>query len=178
MNRKLKLLGAVLAISGVVTAVALAASSPTVSTSAPTSITTSGAVLHGRINPNGSRTDYVFQLGLTKSYGSSTRFIFIGAGTTPVAVHVSLHGLLPGTTYHWRLVAGNHIGATTGGDHAFRTKGHPPAYAATGPATAVNTTGATVTGVVNPNGVKTPQQIYEQLQRMRQQQQPQQNPPQ
>ena len=28
----------------------------------------------------------------------------------------------------------------------------------------------------NPNGVKTPQQIYEQLQRMRQQQQPQQNP--
>ena len=30
----------------------------------------------------------------------------------------------------------------------------------------------------NPNGVKTPQQIYEQLQRMRQQQQQQSNPPQ
>jgi hypothetical protein len=46
------------------------------------------------------------------------------------------------------------------------------------PANAGPSNGASPAQPDNPNGVKTPQQIYEQLQRMRQQQQQQPNPPQ
>jgi hypothetical protein len=49
-----------------------------------------------------------------------------------------------------------------------------PIAPAVDPAAATTPTPATTTQPDSPNGVKTPQQIYEQLQRMRQQQQPQQ----
>jgi hypothetical protein len=52
-------------------------------------------------------------------------------------------------------VASNGSGQTVGADHAFKTAGHPPPGVATGPATGVSSTTATLTGVVNPNGATT-----------------------
>jgi hypothetical protein len=52
-------------------------------------------------------------------------------------------------------VATNGSGQSVGADHTFKTAGHPPPAVATGPATGVSSTTATVTGVVNPNGADT-----------------------
>ena len=52
-------------------------------------------------------------------------------------------------------MATNGSGQSVGADHTFKTAGHPPPAVATGPATGVTSTTATVTGVVNPNGANT-----------------------
>jgi hypothetical protein len=52
-------------------------------------------------------------------------------------------------------VATNGSGQSLGADHAFTTAGHPPPAVATGPATGVTSTVATLTGIVNPNGETT-----------------------
>jgi hypothetical protein len=64
-------------------------------------------------------------------------------------------GLVPGTLYHFRMLATNKFGTSFGTDHQFRTGGHPPAAATTGPATAIGKSSATLTGTVNPNGEAT-----------------------
>ena len=63
--------------------------------------------------------------------------------------------LIPGTVYHYRLVAISRSGVSVGRDRAFKTAGPPPPAVATGPATDVSATAATVTGVINPNRAAT-----------------------
>jgi hypothetical protein len=111
--------------------------------------------LNGTVNPSGSDTAYYFQWGLTSAYGSVGRARFAGHGTRTVDVRTRASGLISGTVYHFRLVATNRFGTSTGDDRTFRTAGHPPAGVSTGPATQLTTTGATVTGTVNPNGEAT-----------------------
>lgn len=139
--------------------VALAASSPSVSTGAATKVTTSGAELLGVVNPNGSRTSYHFELGLTPSYGDSTSAKSAGSGTKAENVSAPVGGLLPGTVYHYRMDAQNGAGETLGRDRTFKTAGDPPPDAATGPANNVGTSTATLTGVVTPNGETTSYQF-------------------
>lgn len=154
MSRKFKLLVAVLATFGLLAAVAVAASSPSVSTGAPTSVKDRSAVLHGTVNPNGAKTGYRFEWGLTNSYGSTGPVHSVN-GTKPAAVQLSIGNLLPGTVYHYRIVALNSVGGVVGADRTFKTTGNPPPYAATGPSTQLSSSGATVTGVVDPRGVAT-----------------------
>ncbi len=154
MNRKLKLLGALAVTSMFVVGVAQGASSPTISGGSTSSITTSSAVLHATINPNGATTTYQFQWGLTAAYGLSSP-AKLAKGTKNVAVKATASSLLPGTVYHYRLVAMNKFGDGAGFDHKFKTAGNPPPTAATGPAGHVATTSATVSGVINPHGQKT-----------------------
>ena len=59
--------------------------------------------------------------------------------------------MIPGTTYHYRLVATNGAGTTIGADRTFTTAGNPPPSVATGPATQVGKNSATVTAVISPN---------------------------
>jgi phosphodiesterase/alkaline phosphatase D-like protein len=132
-----------------------AASSPSVSTGGATHKTQTSAVLNGTVNPNGSATSYYFQWGLTNSYGANDAPHSAGSATTSVAVHRTIGGLIPGTTYHYRLVATTRYGTTVGRDRRFTTAGHPPPGAITGFATGVGTTFATLTGVVNPHGETT-----------------------
>jgi hypothetical protein len=155
MNRKLKLLVAVIAAFAGLATVAAAASSPTVATQPATSVTTSSGVLHGTVNPNAAKTVYVFQWGLTTGYGNSSRARSAGAGVTGVPVSLVLRRLLPGTVYHYRLVALSPAGGAIGRDRSFKTKGNPPPYAATGPTTLLTSSTATVTAVINPNNQKT-----------------------
>jgi hypothetical protein len=155
MNRRLRLGLAVLAAGALTAGIALAASSPTVSTNAAGSITTSSAVLRGTINPNGSTTSYRFDYGLSTSYGVSTATHSAGKGTKPVSVHATASALLPGTRYHFRLVAANGSGLSVGADRSFTTSGNPPPAVATGPATGLGPFSVTVTGLVDPHGEAT-----------------------
>ena len=110
MKRKLQVLTAVLVAAGCITAVAAAASSPSVTTGAVTGRTQTTAVLHGSVNPNGRATTYVFQYGLTTAYGVSTASHSAGSKSAAVAVRGTAVKLIPGTVYHYRLVAAQPLG--------------------------------------------------------------------
>ena len=144
---------AVLACAAAPPALAVAAS-PSVSTGRATGVTTSKATLTGTVNPGGRPTRFFFQFGVTTAYGTQTRTASAGSGTRGVAVRANLTGLASGTVYHYRLIATNASGTTAGADRTLRTSGPPPPpppSAVTGTAT-TSLHGATLTGVVNPNG--------------------------
>jgi hypothetical protein len=155
MIRKLKLLTMVFATAGVVVGVAVAASSPSISTGPVSSVTESSAILHGAVNPNGASTVYAFDYGLTTGYGFTTSATSAGRGVKTVSVAATAGGLLPGTVYHYRLVALNKSGGATGADRTFKTHGNPPPDAATGGTFQLGTNFATVSGVINPHGEAT-----------------------
>lgn len=157
MKRTLALLvpAAVVSAVLVVAAVAVAASSPTVTTGAHSNVTDTSAVLHGKVNPNGSATTYYFQWGLTTGYGVQSVEHSAGHGTKAGSVSTHATGLIPGTVYHYRLVATNGAGTTVGADHTFKTAGNPPPVVATGPASQIHKNSVTVTGVVSPNNQAT-----------------------
>lgn len=155
MKRRWQIVAAGLAATVVSASVAVAASSPTVVTGAKSAVTQTSAVLHGTVNPNGASTTYLFQWGLTSAYGVNGTTVSAGAGTRSVSVRQTAGSLIPGTTYHYRLVATNGYGTTVGADRTFTTTGHPPPGVTTGPASALNATGATLTGEINPDGLAT-----------------------
>lgn len=135
--------------------VALAASSPTVSTGAAASETQTSAVLNGTVNPGGAKTFYFFQWGTSALFGAQSRSTPAGSGTKTVSVHTTASGLVPGTTYYYRLVASNSAGESVGKVRTFKTQGNPPPVATTGGAHSVGTGTATVTGVVYPQNEAT-----------------------
>lgn len=80
------------------------------------------ATLTGAINPNNQATTYFFEYGLTTSYGLQTNAQTLPAGITTVPVSLTLPGLAPGFTFHYRLVADH--GSTSvsyGADSSFET---------------------------------------------------------
>jgi hypothetical protein len=155
MNRRVKLALAVLGLLALTATAAIAASTPSAATGPATSISNSGAVLHGTVNPGGAKTFYVFQWGPTTAYGSTSKARSAGAGTKPFAVQQSVHGLNPGTTYHYRVGVLSRLGGAEGPDRTFRTKGNPPAVPTTGGVSAISSNSATVQGLINPNNVQT-----------------------
>jgi phosphodiesterase/alkaline phosphatase D-like protein len=155
MKRWLTATGVVAITVAALTGVALAASSPAVTTRAASSIKQESAVLNGTINPNGAPTSYFFQWGLTTGYGATGALRSAGSGTKAVNVKETASGLIPGTTYHYRLLATNKFGSAAGADHTFKTAGHAPPGVSTGPTPSVSQNAATVTGVINPNGQST-----------------------
>ena len=152
MRHKLQLLVAMVAAGGIFAAGALAAAPPSAVTGNATSISDTSAVLHGTVTPNGSATTYYFQWGPTTSYGNNRKTKNAGSGTKASSVTQTITKLKPGTLYHYRLVATNKSGTTMGSDQTFTTAA--PSVA-TGAATNLSTTGATLTGSLNPNGKKT-----------------------
>jgi hypothetical protein len=152
MKRTLALLvPAVVSAVLVIAAVAFAASSPTVTTGTHSHVTDTTAVLHGTVNPNGSATTYYFQWGLTTAYGVQSVAHAAGHGTKAKAVSTTATALIPGTLYHYRLIATNGAGTTIGADHTFTTAGNPPPGVSTGPASQVSKNAATLTAEVSPN---------------------------
>jgi hypothetical protein len=93
---------------------------PTTVTGAATAITKTGATLNGTANPNGVATTASFQYGLTTAYGSTTPVQAIGSGMGAVAIGGgAITGLACNTSYHFRVVATNAFGTTTGTDAPF-----------------------------------------------------------
>jgi phosphodiesterase/alkaline phosphatase D-like protein len=152
MRRRLKVMGVALVGTAVLAGAAAAATSPSVTTGGTSGVGQTTATLHGTVNPNGSSTTYLFQWGLTNGYGDASTAKSAGNGTAGLTATQGVHALIPGTIYHYRLVATNGAGTSVGADRTFKTAGHPPPGVATGPATQLSTSGATLTGTVNPSG--------------------------
>lgn len=115
-------------------------------------ITTRSAVVRAASVTAGTSTATVsFQYGLTTSYGQETTTPFtVAAGTTYDNPTVTLTGLLPNTTYHFRCKATNSIGTSYGSDGVFTTVSVP--IVTTGAATAISDLAATLGGTVVAGG--------------------------
>jgi hypothetical protein len=109
---------------------------PAVHTGKPAGVLFKKATLRGRINANNAATTYFFQYGRTTTYGSKTDVDGVGNGISAVPVSIGLHGLHPGTVYHYRLVAKNSSGQTMGPDRTFRTPQLPSLHVKPGKVTA------------------------------------------
>src|SRR6185312_5025221 len=131
---------------------AAAASAPTAATGPVTTFSETSATVSGTVNPNGQATTWHFDYGKTSTYGSSTASSSAGSGTSSTTVSTTINGLTPGTTYHYRFVAANGSGTTTGSDGTFTTAGSPAPAVSSGSASGLSTTSATLNGTVNPNG--------------------------
>src|SRR3954452_21036602 len=132
-----------------------ARTAPHVATGSFSGVTSSGATVAGTINPRNQAADYHFEYGTDTSYGTSTSSGNLGADDSTSSVNAGITGLAAGTTYHYKLVAHNSTGTTSGGDRMFTTSGTPPPpgpVITTGSATGVDQTTATLNGTINPNG--------------------------
>jgi hypothetical protein len=94
-----------------------------------TDVLSSAATLSAEIDPGGAPTGYRVEYGTSEAYGSSTPEASVGAGLTSTPVQVSLSGLLPGTVYYARIVAGNEVAVAQGAALTFTTPGAAPVSA-------------------------------------------------
>ena len=94
---------------------------PSISGVSAGNLTETTAELTANINPEGADTTYHFEYGPTTSYGSSAPVpaADIGSFDSLQSVSVHLTNLEKGAVYHFRLVAENAIGTTTGEDQTF-----------------------------------------------------------
>jgi hypothetical protein len=105
----------------------LAVPVPSVETGGASGVGVGVATLSGTVDPHGWDSSYAFQYGTSTAYGSSwpTVLVDMGALQGPQPVLVSIPNLLPGTTYHYRLVASNGGGTVYGADMTFTTSEYP-----------------------------------------------------
>lgn len=129
-----------------------AANVPEVVTGAATEVTGSSATPSGAINPEGVNvTDCHFDYGTSTSYGQTAACEqTVGSGTGEVAVTARLTGLMPGTTYHFRLQASNANGTNFGEDATLETL--PAPSIASEMVTSVTASSADLQATVNPVG--------------------------
>ena len=99
---------------------------PIVTTLAATSVTTTGAILNGSVNANGSTANVFFDYGAAPSYGINIPGVPTSVtGTSATSVSATLTSLLPGTTYHFRVDGLNPGGTSSGNDLTFTTNSIP-----------------------------------------------------
>ena len=96
---------------------------PTVVTKAASSVSQTSALLNATVNPNGGTvTGCHFDYGTTIGYGHEVPCSSLpGSGAGPVDVSASVIGLSANTTYHFRIVAENTGGPSSGVDQTFPT---------------------------------------------------------
>jgi hypothetical protein len=86
-------------------------------------VSSSGASLQARVDPEGSSTTYSFEYGTNSASGKLTPVGDAGSGTGTIAVESQLQGLSAGTLYHYRVLASNTLGETAAGpDETFTTQ--------------------------------------------------------
>ncbi len=136
------------------------ADSPVVLTGSATDVTSSSAVLNGMASSNILGSTWYFQYGTSLSYGDNTTPTLLSSDTVQ-SVSASISGLLPGTTYHYRLVVtGSYGELDPGRDATFTTPATPGSVATTGQATGVTGASAELNGVVNSSDPR-PQWFFE-----------------
>lgn len=91
----------------------------------PSGLSETGVTLNGHVNPGGHDLHYSFQYGTSTAYAQSTPLADAGEGAVLTPVNVSLAGLTPGVTYHYRLVAAGAGGDSYSLDATFTL--YPPA---------------------------------------------------
>jgi hypothetical protein len=93
---------------------------PTVAEESFSNLTSSEATLSARINPEGLTTTFKVEYGTAEPLASSAE-VTLPAAEGPVGVLAHLTGLTPQTVYHYRFVATNTLGSSTGEDAHFET---------------------------------------------------------
>jgi hypothetical protein len=129
---------------------------PLATTGDASAVERTSATLNGTVDPNLTLTTYQFEYGTTTDYGSNTPPAEAGTGDDPMPVEAAISGLNPDTTYHFRLVATNPNGTSTGADATFHTPANPraPGVARTGTAQ-TGPDSAIVRSTIDPNGAET-----------------------
>jgi predicted lipoprotein with Yx(FWY)xxD motif len=115
----------------------------------PAAQTATGFELKGDVYNYGGTTTYHFEYGTTTAYGTTVPVPDAEAGTERfTAVSEQITGLMPDTTYHWRLTSTNSVeGTASTADQTFSTATTPP----TTPPTSGGGSGETGTGTgTNP----------------------------
>ena len=99
---------------------------PNVKTSEASGIQETQATLNGSVNPNGAATTYYFEYGINSAYGGMAPIpaSSVGAGKVRVPVSFGVTQLMPGTLYHYRIVASNALGTSHGPDRTFKTSSY------------------------------------------------------
>jgi NHL repeat/WD40-like Beta Propeller Repeat len=94
-------------------------------------VTDSSAKLLTKLNAHGLPSEFHFEYGLTSSYEKSVPVPEASAGqsTEDVPFAIKIQELLPAHTYHFRVVAHNALGLSTGPDQTFTTQGQAPTLA-------------------------------------------------
>ncbi len=125
---------------------------PVVTAEPASELSANEATLNALINPKGAATTYQFEYGPTTAYGSKAPATpqGIGSGSSPVPVSTTVSGLTENATYHFRVVAINSVGTTSGQDVAFTTLTLPDAETET--AEPIDANAAILEGTVDPNG--------------------------
>lgn len=96
------------------------------------SVGQTSASIGGLVTPGGLAAAWRIEYGTTSSYGTTVAGTpDTSAGHAAEAVAVTLAGLAPATTYHYRLVAQHAFGTSAGADRTFTTT-TPPADPGTG----------------------------------------------
>jgi phosphodiesterase/alkaline phosphatase D-like protein len=100
-----------------------AVNSPVAITEAASAIQPAEATLNGSVNPEGTDAHYQFEYGETTSYGklAPAEAKDAGEGLANVKVAETIKGLVPGTQYHYRLMATNGTSTGYGADMTFTT---------------------------------------------------------
>ena len=94
---------------------------PAIGFNTAVNVTQTSARLSAQVNPARFATDVYFEWGLTSGYGQQTLIQAIGTGSSVVNVGFDVISLAPDTIYHFRTIATNSQGTTTGDDYTFRT---------------------------------------------------------
>jgi phosphodiesterase/alkaline phosphatase D-like protein len=129
---------------------------PLAVTGGASAVTSTGASLAGTVNPGGGPATYTFEYGPSTSFGFNSAFASAGSGTSDAPVSASISGLTADTTYYYRAVAKDAAGTSYFGSvSTFDTGPGGAAIVATGAASAVTNTGATLSGTVDPHGKQT-----------------------
>ena len=137
------------------------APSPSASTGDATNVTDASATLGSKVNPRGRSVTvhFAYSTSLTSKpwKWTTTPSQDAGSGTTGEAESADVTGLLPGTTYYYRVAVVRSDEEVWGGVRTFTTRGStsPPPAVSTGSAASVTQSGATLTATVNPEGSAT-----------------------
>ena len=107
----------------------LPATPPVVATGGASAVAQNTATISAMVDSDGLQTSYGFQIASGTSYGPATGLGGVGAGLSET-VTLSLTGLQPGATYHYRVQATNVDGTSYGADQVFTTPGFPSSLAA------------------------------------------------
>jgi NHL repeat len=130
---------------------------PDVATSLPGEVQGASVTLQGTVNPlEVGITACEFEYGTSTSYGQSAPCEQAPAGEAVVPVTAAVSGLIPNTTYHYRLdvTSANSASVIAGGDQEFTTPGLAPAISEQA-SSGVTGFAATLTATVNPGNAHT-----------------------